>query len=69
MPLLGMCGVCHKEITVHEVKSQECMICPDCGKKHYIGKREGALTTARCGCGTILIEEGGGLRREYPNKK
>jgi len=63
---LFMCGVCKKEIKVREQKSQEFIKCSDCGKKHYINKREGSITTATCGCGKILIEEGGGFRREYP---
>ena len=65
--MLGMCGICHKEITFHEEKSQEFILCKKCGEKHYIGKREGSITTAHCGCGALIYEEGGGIMHEHPN--
>jgi DNA-directed RNA polymerase subunit RPC12/RpoP len=67
--LLGMCGVCKREITFHEEKAQEFIKCKKCGEKHYIGKREGSLSTIHCGCGDIIYEEGGGLWHDHLNKE
>jgi DNA-directed RNA polymerase subunit RPC12/RpoP len=66
---LVCCLICGEEVSVHEIKSSEFIKCPDCSKKIYIERREGALTTARCKCGTIIYEEGGGVWHNHPNKK
>ena len=67
--MLGMCGVCKKEIRYRVQKSQKSIQCPKCGEVHYIDAKEGSITTAHCGHLTMIYEEGGGYYHIHENNE